>query len=334
MFDIASLKDPSAMPLPIRAFVSSSLRMVRRRVLPWLAAPLVLGLAACGGGGAIEPFVAARVVALGDDASVVPVDGKKHTVNDFTDGKLDCTKNIVWVQRLANGLAVPMKNCAGISTKAPSISRAAAGARVADVQAQIDAHAASDTFGAKDLFTVYVGVHDILAEFATLTATNEATLVANLQARGKTLGGLVNRIALAGSPVLVVTVPDVGVTPFGRKQEAIAAGRAAVLQRLTSAFNIAMRLEIINDGRLIGLVDAFDLTKALVQNPSFFALTNITDAACATPTPECTTATLAPAGGTPVPYTTYLWADDLQFTPSAHDRLGLAAEGRAKNNPF
>jgi outer membrane lipase/esterase len=265
---------------------------------------------------------------------VVPVNGKKHTVNDFTNGQLDCTKNIVWVQRLANGLGVPMQNCAGTSTKAPSISRAVAGARVADVQAQIDAHTASDTFGAKDLFTVFVGLHDILAEFATLTASNEATLVANLQARGKVLGGLVNRIALAGSPVLVVTVPDVGLTPFARKQEAIAAGRRAVLQRLTSAFNIAMRLEIINDGRLIGLVDAFDLTKALAQNPSFFALTNITDAACSTPTPDCTTATLATVGGSPAAYTNYLWADDFQFTPAVHERLGLSAEGRARNNPF
>jgi outer membrane lipase/esterase len=334
MLDIASLKDLLTMQLPVHAFVSSSLRMVRQRVLPWLAVPLVMGLAACGGGAAIEPFVATRVVALGDDTSVVPVNGKKHTVNDFTNGQLDCTKNIVWVQRLANGLGVPMQNCAGTSTKAPSISRAVAGARVADVQAQIDAHTASDTFGAKDLFTVFVGLHDILAEFATLTASNEATLVANLQARGKVLGGLVNRIALAGSPVLVVTVPDVGLTPFARKQEAIAAGRRAVLQRLTSAFNIAMRLEIINDGRLIGLVDAFDLTKALAQNPSFFALTNITDAACSTPTPDCTTATLATVGGSPAAYTNYLWADDFQFTPAVHERLGLSAEGRARNNPF
>ncbi len=298
---------------------------------------LVAGLAACGGSSKqIEPFVPTRVVAFGDENNVILPDGRKYTVNDVTSGAVDCTKNVIWVQRLANGMGVPMRECPGTTTNPRSFSRGAANATASDLKLQVDAHAASDTFGNNDLMAMYVGLHDILKAYSDVATLGEARATATLQAQGKLLGEQVNRVALAGPAVLVVTVPNVGETPFGRAQNAATPGSAELLRRLTSAFNIAMRLEIINDGRLVGLVDAFDLARAAITVPALFTLINITDGVCsaATPTPDCSTATLIQPGGVPASPLGYMWSDPLHFSPNLQERLGATAEARARNNPF
>ncbi|MFX8176338.1 hypothetical protein ABTL07_19935, partial [Acinetobacter baumannii] len=65
-----------------------------------------------------------------------------------------------------------------------------------------------------------------------------------------------NRIANANGRVLVATIFDVGLTPFGQneKQQQTDIDRAIFLDDLSAAFNTAMRLKLINDGRRIGLV--------------------------------------------------------------------------------
>lgn len=301
----------------------------------WVGLGALTLVAACGGGTrTIDPFVPNRVVAFGDETSSVGSDGTRYMVNDLSSGTLDCTKNPLWIQQLATSLAVPLSACPGTSTTATSLTRAAPLARVADMVAQVDAFVQTDTLGDKDLVTMSVGMHDVLAAYATASSVDEATLVAGLQASGKAFGQQVNRVAARGAPVLVLTVYDLGLTPYGRAQETAVPGRAALLRRLTSAFNIAMRLEIINDGRLVGLVDNFDLVNAMVRLPQVYTLTNITDAVCAAAMPGCGTDTLLQINGADVPYSFYLWADDLRLGPVAHVRLGQLAEGRARNNPF
>ncbi len=327
------------------SFLSNPSFLSTLRRCAWGAGVLFFGALAAGcGGGAkqIEPFVPKRLVAFGDENSVILADGRKYTVNAVVDGRIDCTTNVIWVQKLANSLGIPLRECplpaaAGATAlAATSFSRAAAGATVNDVSVQIDNHLAADTLGDKDLVTIYVGLHNIVQGYEQLATSDEATITAALQAQGKTLGEQVNRVAQTGAPVLVVTVPNLGDSPYGRAQQAATPGSAALLGRLTSSFNIAMRLEIINDGRLVGLVDAFDLTRAAVTAPSLFLLTNIIDASCAaaTPTPDCSTATLAEVGGVTASATGFMWADGLHLGPSLHDRLGDTALGRARNNPF
>lgn len=299
------------------------------------AAGIVAGLAACGGGTkSIEPFVPVRTVSFGDESAWIAADGRRYTVGDFTEGALDCTKNALWIQQMSTNLAVPMQPCPGTSTSAPSLMRSEPLARVSNLTAQVDSFLQSGSFGEKDLVTMSVGMHDILDQYANASSTDEATLTARLQAAGRAFGAQVNRVALLGAPVLVLTVHDLGITPFGNAQERATPGRRDMLRRLTSAFNIAMRLELINDGRLIGLVDTFDLVNAMARFPQAYTVTNITDPSCAVAMPDCTSATLLQADGNAVPYSFYLWADDLRFGPAVHSRLGVLAESRARNNPF
>jgi outer membrane lipase/esterase len=322
-----------------------SLKSVASWVLSGLGAALLV--AACGGNSTqVEPFVATRVVAFGDEHNIILADGRKYTVNGLTDGAIDCNKNPIWVQRLSNSLRVPMRECPLVATAANAVvpaavsfSRAALQAKVQDVRAQLDQHAASDTFGDRDLYTVFVGLHDILEAHASVPTVGEPAAIETMRARGRALGALVNDIANRGPRVLIVTVPDVGRTPFGFETDKTSPGQAALLYRLTNEFNVSMRLELINDGRRIGLVDGFDLFALLLrvgQSISASAAAFLTTPSClpASPVPDCTAATLITGQGTTDVANTYFWADPLHMGPSGHSQLGGTAEVRARNNPF
>jgi outer membrane lipase/esterase len=313
------------------------MRALVRRWMFVAALPIVAALAACSDSRFAEPFAADRVVAFGDEASLVLADGRKYSVNDFTDGNLDCAKNRIWLQDLAANFGKPLSTCAGTSSTASSVSRAQAGAKADGLRQQVDAHLASDRLGEKDLVTMYVGLNDIVGEYARLAADGESAITARLGDAGRLLGAQVNRVATAGSPVLVFAIHDLGLTPFGAAEEAASPGRAGLLTRLTSAFNTAMRLEIINDGRMIGLVDSFDLLRAMGRPINAQGITNASQPACldTAALPDCSTQTLIQnsEGGSinPVPY---LWADKLRFGSTAHNWLGQIAIARARNNPF
>ena len=54
--------------------------------------------------------------------------------------------------------------------------------------------------------------------------------------------------------------------------------RRNVLLNFSNAFNTAMRVNIINDGRFIGLVELDALLNAGVSDPARYGLTNVTNA--------------------------------------------------------
>ena len=313
------------------------LRQRTLRAASWLGAVAVAAvLVACGDSEVVEPFQADRVVAFGDEFSAVLPDKRKYSVNDFTDSVVDCTKNPIWVQALAADFGKPLASCPGSSTTAVSLTYAVASAKVDNLRLQVDAHLAADAFGEKDLVTMFVGMHDILEQYALVATDGESTITERLRERGTALGAQVNRVATGGSPVLVVTVPDLGRTPWGAAEETANAGRVALLNRLTSTFNTAMRLEIINDGRMIGLVDAFDLFGAMLKFPGNYGLTNTATPACQSTVtvPDCTTATLIQDNGATVDPVRFLWADRQHFGPTGHRYIGVIAVARARNNPF
>jgi lysophospholipase L1-like esterase len=300
-------------------------------------------LASCGGGDRVENFSPTRLLVFGDETSVIDdvnndANGRKYTVNALkTDNvALDCSSNAIWIQYLVATypqLVLPQCNP---STVADPKSRiyAEAGATVADVTAQIDSHLLADTFTGTDLVTVLAGQNDILAQYALFDASNEDTLVKAVKAAGTALAQQVNRIANAGGKVLIVTVPDLGLTPFAIAENAANAGRANLLTRLSDEFNKSLRSIIDNDGRKIGLVNGYDIVQTLQKFSDYYSLTNVTSAVCdvtkAATVELCTTLTLitdGTSGG-------YLWADATHLSPAGQRRLGEAAVGRATNNPF
>jgi phospholipase/lecithinase/hemolysin len=176
------------------------------------------------------------------------------------------------------------------------------------------------------------GTNDILELYQQFPAQTEAQITAQLVTRGRALAAQVNRLANANGRIVVSTVPDVGTMPYGLAQKAAHTDtdRSALLSRLTQSYNSAMRLDLINDGRLIGLVLLDETLNQAIRFPGFQGLVNVNTAACATALPNCTTATLV----TDASATTWLWSDSTRLSPRGQSILSQLALTRAVSNPF
>ena len=92
------------------------------RVLKSILVPAALAalLAACGGSERVEDYVPTKLVAFGDELSVINSDGSKHGVNALKTNstELDCATYPVWPQAVASGygLVFPQCNSSGVLT--------------------------------------------------------------------------------------------------------------------------------------------------------------------------------------------------------------------------
>ena len=302
-------------------------------------------LGSCGGGGQVTRYVPARVLAFGDETSVINADDhSKYSVNALATGStttLDCAANPLWIQHLASAYALVFPECNPANVAAPaSFIYAKNAARAGDLAAQIDLHLSSSGLSASDLATVLVGANDIIAQYQLYPGVSEAQLSANLEQAGAALAAQVNRLAGLGAKVLVSTAPDIGLTPYALAQNSsVEAGRGALLSRLSASFNSAMRKAILNDGRKIGLVLADELVQSIVKNVTVVkTYVNVTQAACSVTVAlrACTTTTVVtdPTTHLLANGATWLWADDRHIGPGAQASLGALAASRAAGNPF
>jgi hypothetical protein len=351
-------------------FTGIKARMLRRSGLALCVA--LAALSGCGGGSRKVDFVPTRIVAFGDESSVIvagsgALDAKKYSVNfyDTTTSAVNCLTYPIWTQYLAGTFGLAFKECPGTTLQgtaaANSVSLATVGGTSGSVVTALQQYLANGTNGQPaadhDLVTVLVGQQDVLDAYAALGASPaqsavDAAVVA-IQANAQALAAQINVVAQSGPPVIVSTIPNVAITPFGRQQSA--AG-SAILSRLSQAYNDKLTLSLINDGHLIGLVNGETEVQNMTStngNPNGYGIANdnIGVAACASPATaallncnsngtavfDATANNLVQtplASGATQLVTTYLWAGDTQLGPVAHSRLGLIAESRAKNNPF
>ena len=310
-------------------------RTARRARLVLTGCVAAVLMAACGGGTSqFEAFQPEEYVAFGDETSLIRADGKRYTVNPLTtNGAVDCLAEPIWTQAVANQYTFVFQECnPDNATVFKAKMRATAGAQVADLTAQIDAVVANGGFAAKTLATVLVGANDVLAAYARFPQQSEEALATELRAKGVALAGQVNRLVDLGVRVIVSTAPDMGFSPYALQQKAAHTDtdRAALLSRLTSAFNGRVRVNILNDGRFVGLVLGDEVVQSIARLPALYAITDVTTAVCSTPTPDCTTQTLVSTGSS----ATWLWADDRHLAFGGQTRLGSLAVSRAIGNPF
>ncbi|TXC66820.1 hypothetical protein FSC37_16460 [Piscinibacter aquaticus] len=166
-----------------------------RRTAVALAFSAAALLSACGGGDPVVRFEPTRVLAFGDENSLITADARKYTVNalaaDANGVKtLNCAANPLWIQQLASsyGLVFPQCNPNAVPNP-PSRMYATNGAKVADLVTQVDQHLSSDSFSAKDTVTLFVGQHDVLDLYAQYPTTPAQTLLDAAKAAGEILAG-------------------------------------------------------------------------------------------------------------------------------------------------
>jgi phospholipase/lecithinase/hemolysin len=297
-------------------------------------------LAACGGETSqYEPFVAQRVFAFGDENSALtnlPAgNGRNYAINGLdTDGNVDCRLQPIWVQSVAAYYGFVFAECNRDNAANPkALMFAAAGAKVAHVAAQVEvAQVASGGFRDKDLATVLAGANDIVEVYQRYPVESEDALLSEVRARGKRLGQVVNRLVELGAKVLISDVPDVGLTPYAAAEKALHkdTDRAALLTRLTTAFNEQLGVNVLLDGRFVGLVQADLQFRSISLSPLSYGFVNAKDAVCAVQPPLCRTDTLVPDGNA----LTYLWSYDWLISSGGHVQLAALAIDRARGNPF
>jgi phospholipase/lecithinase/hemolysin len=222
--------------------------------------------------------------------------------------------------------------CNPTSAEPRALMFAAVGTRVADLTAQIEAQVAAGGFRANDLALVMVGANDIVELYRQFPSRPEVDLVAEAGARGRQLAAAVNRLVALGAKVIVSTIPDVGLSPFARKEksENFDIDRAALMSNMSAKFNEQLSVSLLLDGRFIGLIQADLRFQGANISPGSFGLVNASDAVCTVELPACDTSTVLP-GADP---NQFLWADGTRLAPGGQGQLAQLAVDRARRNPF
>ena len=331
---------------------------------------LALSLSGCGGGGTrVSQFRPTALTVFGDETSVIGTgtagngitEGYRYTVNALvtttstatppvTTTTFNCLANLIWVQQIAAFYGFGLPCCPLTSdTAQPSRNFAQVGSGALALVDQISAALTQRAFTKTDLVTVYTGQNDVLGLYASATSAADcfyepgkagaAGPVARLAIqRGELVAAQVNRIAADGNGgrVLFVTLPSLQRSPFGINETTTHTDfdRGLCLDQLAAAFNSGLRTDVVQDGRLVGLVQADE--QLLLGVKGLLGFADITNAVCGADLPNCTTVTFA--SRTPAitvdNYLGYLWADDKHFSVNMHGRIGGLAITRAVNNPF
>jgi outer membrane lipase/esterase len=307
------------------------------RAALWTAALACAALlASCGGSSTPQTYFATRVIAFGDEFSVITPSQQKYSINALAAGSssaVDCAANPLWIQSVASLYGLVFPQCAGGVSEPSSRIVAFNGAVVGDLSGQIDAQIAESGIGNGDMSTVLVGANDVYQQFLQYPGVGEDVLTANLTQAGNELATQVNRLAGLGTRVIVSTIPDMGLMPFaGDRTAGSVDSNPALLTRLSKAFNDAFLANLMNDGRQIGLVQldetlgAIDTQTQLGQG----SFTNVMQVACAVALPNCTNNTLVTDAVTG----NFLWADSRHLSSTGQAILGSLGVQRAQNNPF
>jgi outer membrane lipase/esterase len=304
----------------------------------------IAAAAGCGGSGdTVEPFAPTGIVAFGDELSFLAPGGRKYSVNALEDdGSISCDTYPLWTQVVARdfGMKFETDPCLEVDEVAKGRIFATPGAKVADVATQVDAFLVTATPTSIQLALMWAGVNDILELYGQYPAQTESALAAQAATRGKALAEQANRVGLSGHPVVLVTMADMGLSPFARTA-GIDAQR--VLSVLSREFNSAIHVNLLQDGRRVGIVFGEAEMQNATEVPSSYGYENVLFAACveSAPLPTCTTDTMVlpdlPATSVDEGVNTAvrsLWADATRPGPSFQSRIGSLVLTRARNNPF
>lgn len=296
-------------------------------------------LAGCGGS-TFDAFKPQRILSFGDEYSYIDDSGRRYTVDYVaSNGTRNCDEEDyrLWNQAVVEhyDLAFAQCNPLGLDSSRTFLY-ARPGATVADIGAQIDHHLATAGVQPRDLALILGGNNDIKALAARFPEQDAATLRNAAYDAGKALGEQINRLIDLDVRVLVLTPPDLGLSPYGAAQDALVPGRKALMSEMSTEFIRGLRDTIVNDGRLAALALSGDLVRRIVEDPQDEYSSYIHDrGACqeGVDVLDCTTTTLRDGISTGR-LQIYVYADDQHVSPNIQRLWGRLAIERMRENPF
>lgn len=319
------------------------------------AVAVAAALTGCGGGEQKEQFNPSRIVAFGDENSLIAPNGYQYTANnELTAGVAPCTVNPGWVQVVALNYGLSFGECAGQAARASTQMKAVYGATVASTRAAINTFHATSPLRSSDLVTVMAGTHDLIALYETHPNATDAELTvmaASARLIGRDLGTLVFEVVGRGAKILVTTVPNLGTAPIALPANAGDTRRAVVLSTLSIAFNDGFNERLGDDpnggGRSGAVIEVDQLVERYRRNYEllYSGFGDRVNAACVvdnTASPlvtidndklltDCKSSvvTSVRAG-----WAVSLWAGNYHFGAPTHYQLGNDAFQRIRNNPL
>lgn len=180
---------------------------------------------------------------------------------------------------------------------------------------------ANPVLNANDLIILWGGANDVFFQSGAVgLGLPPATATANMAQAANDLIAQVGRVRAAGAQtVIVVTVPDIGTTPFGVSQGPAGAG---LLSALSNAFNAQLAANL---GGAAVMVDAGRLLGAIQANPALYGFT----APNAATVPACgviqSLGCIQGAPGVLADSELRVFADGVHPTTRAHAVFGQAA---------
>ena len=201
------------------------------------------------------------------------------------------------------------------------------------VQDQMTAHltAAGGNYTGKELVTVLAGANDVFIALGSVAGgfITPQTAVTNVATAGATLGQLIKTLVVAkgAKQVLVLNVPDIVTTPFGKQQSAEVQGLIAAM---TQAFNAQLAAQLTGVAGVV-LGDAYTESLAIAANPAQYAVTNATTPACGPnalsnpPSAPGTSLVCNASNVIKADVSRYYFADDVHPTPYGHQLLSQFA---------
>lgn len=180
----------------------------------------------------------------------------------------------VWIEEMAGRLDLPLSlvnnfSVAGATTSSANYNESILGTDLPGLADELQQYLAGLNERPADpnaLYVVWAGANDFFLPFNDPTVvigqavTNLATTVGTLQAVG-------------AKHILVVNLPDLGLTPYAQS-----IGQTAQLTALSAAFNSALQDTLAGPGLRATFIDMFSTFQNVAANPATFGLTNATDA--------------------------------------------------------
>ncbi len=274
-----------------------------------------------------------RYMFNGSSSSVTAIarDGGNNTQRT-TVTLYSCDTSRNWAQIVASAYGKSFSADCPLDTRGGAVNYAVAGAKTADVIAQINAHRGE--INSKTVVTIMAGQNDILEQYAVAAGGNEAGATAELQARAANMAAAVKDIIGLGGKVILSLTPDLSETPLG------VAGDQALMDRLVRAYNDRLYITGLGNvsGRSLAGMNPESLTQPNTRSTSYQYTTALCDAS-AVRRPDGTTPSTDDekllycnsqyyTSGTDVG--TAMWADSKRAGPVLHSLIGVTVYNRAR----
>ena len=243
----------------------------------------------------------------------------------YSDGRF--SNGNVWVQDLAQNMGLPPLQPSLRGGTDYAYGAGQTGASAVHSENPIDLPSQLAQFGLNTpnpspnaLYTVWAGSYDVvtIANSAETSTQQAATVQQAVNNEVQAIDGL---IAHGARDLVVMGVPDLGVTPYERARPGTAAASSTLAQDYNADLGAALRTIVASGAASVDYVNTYALLDAAVANPAAYGFSNVTQ--------PVWTGGLTPGSGgtlnaTGTAQNGYLFFDDLHPTAEGHALLAAA----------